>query len=318
MRVVFWGSPEFAVTVLDAVLSSRHEVVGVVTRPPRPTGRGRRERPTPVAALAESTGVPVLAPRRPRGEELEAALAALDPDVSLVAAYGALLSPEILALPRHGSLNVHASLLPDYRGAAPVTRAILDGRAETGITIMRMEEGLDSGAICLQATTPIGPEDTAASLTARLAELGGRLAVEALDRLADGTLDETPQDAARATYAAKVSTGDAAVDWSLPAESIERAARAFDPSPGAWTTWRGGRLKLFRASLAADAAGAGPTGAPGEILTLDPAPVVRTGAGALRLDVVQPAGARRMSGAEWARGRGVRVGERLGPPGVGR
>lgn len=316
MRAVFWGSPEFAVAVLEAVLSSGHEVVAVVTRPPRPTGRGRRMRPTPVAKLAGSSAIPVLAPPRPRGEAFAAELAALEPDVFLVAAYGALLPAEILALPPHGSLNVHASLLPDYRGAAPVTRAILEGRRETGITIMRMEEGLDTGAVCLQATTPIESSDTAASLTARLAVLGGRLAVEALDRLEAGTLVETPQDPTRATYAEKVSTEEALLDWSRPAEAIELAARAFDPWPGAWTIWRGERLKVYRVTpLASGAERAGAEAARdwGEIVTLDPAPVVRTGSGLLRLDVVQPAGARRMSGAEWARGRGVRAGERLGP-----
>ena len=225
------------------------------------------------------------------------------------------MAPLLLAS-RRWPYQIHASLLPDYRGAAPVTRAILEGRRETGITIMRMEEGLDTGAVCLQATTPIESSDTAASLTARLADLGGRLAVEALDRLEAGTLVETPQDPTRATYAEKVSTEEALLDWSRPAEAIELAARAFDPWPGAWTIWRGERLKVYRVTpLASGAERAGAEAARdwGEIVTLDPAPVVRTGSGLLRLDVVQPAGARRMSGAEWARGRGVRAGERLGP-----
>ena len=155
MRVVFWGSPEFAVAVLEELLASAHEVAGVVTRPPEPGGRGRRPRPTPVARLAESAGLETLTPKRLRGETLRAELAALGADVFLVAAYGAILPPDILSLPTHGSLNVHASLLPEYRGAAPVTRAILDGRSETGVTIMRMEEGLDTGAICLQAAEPV-------------------------------------------------------------------------------------------------------------------------------------------------------------------
>ena len=314
MRVVFWGSPEFAVTILERVLESRHDVVGVVTRPPRPGGRGRRVRPTPVAKLAKSAGVPVLAPRRPRDAEFAAELAGLGADAFLVAAYGAILPPEILSMPSHGSLNVHASLLPDYRGAAPVTRSILDGRRESGITIMRMEEGLDTGAICLQAATPIGPDDTAGSLSERLAGLGGRLAVEALDRLEAGALIETPQDASRATYAEKVSSAEAAIDWSRPATVVERAARAFDPWPGAWTTFRGERLKVFRMSPPPRGAEEGSRRAaaePGEVVALDPAPVVEVGDGALRLDVVQPQGARRMSGAEWARGRAVRLGERL-------
>jgi methionyl-tRNA formyltransferase len=309
VRVVFWGRPEFAVTVLDALLASRHEVAGVVTRPAQPTGRGRRPRPTPVAELAAARGLPLLSPRRPRGAAFERELAALDAEVFVVAAYGAILPSEILSLPRHGSLNVHASLLPDYRGAAPVTRAILDGRTETGITIMRMEPGLDTGPICLQVRTAIDAADTAGTLTDRLAELGGRAAVEALDRLEAGTWTETPQDAARATWADKVSSPEAEIDWGLPAPAIERAARAFDPWPGAWTTFRGERLKVFRVTARDDMA----PGAPGEIRAVDPAPVVAAGQGALTLELVQASGGRRMTGAEWARGRDVGPGERLGP-----
>ncbi|MGH7565511.1 MAG: methionyl-tRNA formyltransferase [Gemmatimonadota bacterium] len=325
MRVVFWGSPEFAVAVLESVLASAHEVAAVVTRPPRPGGRGRRVRPTPVARLADSAGVPVLVPKRLRKEAFASELAGVAADVFLVAAYGAILPPAILSLAPHGSLNVHASLLPEYRGAAPVTRAILDGRSETGITIMRVEEGLDSGAICLQASEPILADDTAGTLTDRLAALGGRLAVEALDRLQAGMLTETPQDHARATYAAKVSTEDARIDWSRPAAVIERATRAFDPWPGAWTTFRGERLKVFRVSPWPGSGGDGKprspadegesradAAEPGDVVALDPAPVVMAGDGAVRLDLVQQPGARRRSGAEWARGRAVRPGERLG------
>jgi methionyl-tRNA formyltransferase len=319
MRVAFWGSPEFAVAVLEAVLASGHRVAGVVTRPAEPGGRGRRPRPTPVARLAESAGLPTLTPKRLRGEAARAELAALGADVFLVAAYGAILPADVLSLPPHGSLNVHASLLPEYRGAAPVTRAILDGKSETGVTIMRMEEGLDTGAICLQAAEPIRPDDTADTLTRRLATLGGRAAVEALDRLAAGTLSETPQDHARASYAAKVTTEEARIDWSRPAAEIARAARAFDPWPGAWTTFREERLKVFRVGLpeaAENLAEVSPTDAagvrPGGIAAADPAPIVATGRGWARLDLVQPPGGRRMAGAEWARGRAVEPGEALG------
>jgi methionyl-tRNA formyltransferase len=311
VRVVFWGSPEFAVAVLDGVLASTHVIAAVVTRPPKPVGRGRSVRPTPVALLADSAGVPVLAPRRLREDSFAAELTALTPDVFLVAAFGAILPTGVLSLPPRGSLNVHASLLPEYRGAAPVTRAILDGRGETGITIMRMEQGLDTGAICLQARVPIHAEDTAETLTGRLAALGARLAVEALDRLEAGTLTETPQDHARATYAEKLSTEEARIDWSRPAAEIERATRAFDPWPGAWTTFRGERLKLFHVSLSALDGGAEGT-SPGDVVALDPAPIVLVGDGAVRLDLVQPPGARRMSGADWARGRAILRGERLG------
>ena len=317
MRVVFWGSPEFAVAVLEALLASAHQVAGVVTRPPEPGGRGRRPRATPVARLAESAGLPTLTPEHLRGEAVRAELVALEADVFLVAAYGAILPPDVLSLPPHGSLNVHASLLPEYRGAAPVTRAILDGKRETGVTIMRMEQGLDTGAICLQAVEPMIADDTAETLTRRLAALGGRAAVEALDRLAAGALIETPQDDARATYAAKVTTAEARIDWSLPAGAIERAARAFDPWPGAWTTFRGDRLKVFRVGSPDGAVLAGGReidgrGRPGEIVSADPAPIVRTGDGRVGLDLVQPPGGRRMTGAQWARGRGVEPGETLG------
>ena len=322
MRVVFWGSPEFAVVVLEAVLASAHEVVGVVTRPPEPGGRGRRPRPTAVARLAESAGLRTLTPKRLRGDAFRGELAALGAEVFLVAAYGAILPPDILSLPPHGSLNVHASLLPEYRGAAPVTRAILEGRSETGVTIMRMEEGLDTGAICLQAAEPMLEGDTAETLTRRLAVLGGRAAVEALNQLEAGTLTETPQDELRASYAAKVTTEEARIDWSRPAAAIERAARAFDPWPGAWTTFRGDRLKVFRVGspVAADVLPGGPPngveggavgGRPGEIVSADPAPIVRTGDGLVRLELVQPPGGRRMAGADWARGRGVKPGEAL-------
>lgn len=308
MRVVFWGSPEFAVAVLEALLASAHVVAGVVTRPPEPGGRGRRPAPTPVARRAEAAGLPTVTPKRPRGDAFRAELSALGADVFLVAAYGAILPPDVLSLPPHGSLNVHASLLPEYRGAAPVTRAILDGKRESGVTIMRMEEGLDTGAICLQLVEPVLADDTGATLTRRLADLGGRAAVEALDRLEAGTLTETPQDDARASYASKVTTDEARIDWSSEAGAIERAARAFDPWPGAWTTFRGERLKVFRV---AEATG-GESGEPGAIVAADPVPIVRTAGGLLRLEVVQPPGGRRMAGEDWARGRGVAPGETLG------
>jgi methionyl-tRNA formyltransferase len=321
MRVVFWGSPEFAVAVLEALIASAHELAGVVTRPAEPGGRGRRPKPTPVARLAESAGLPAVAPKRLRGNAIRAELAALGADVFVVAAYGAILPPDILSLPPHGSLNVHASLLPEYRGAAPVTRAILDGKRESGVTIMRMDEGLDTGAICLQMPEPVLESDTAETLTGRLAVLGGRAAVEALDRLEAGTLTQIPQNEARASYAAKVTTAEARIDWSLPAATIARAARAFDPWPGAWTTFRGERLKVFRVGMADEAAidpggpaqaNGGEGGGPGRIVSADPAPVIRTGDGFVRLDVVQPSGGRRMAAGDWARGRGVHTGETLG------
>jgi methionyl-tRNA formyltransferase len=324
MRVIFWGSPDFAVATLDALLESAHDVVAVVTQPPRPKGRGRGVEPTAVERRAREVGIPVLAPSRPRGEAFLGELRALAPDVFVVAAYGAILPPEALALPPHGAINVHASLLPEYRGASPATRAILDGRAETGVTIVRMDEGLDTGPILLRASTPISPDETAGTLTTRLATLGAGLLVAALDRLALGSLPKTPQDDVAASYASKVTVEEARLDWTRAVAELERAARAFDPQPGAWTTWRGERLKVFRLEPTPEARGEGgiavPASAegvsaaapPGTIVAVDPAPVVRAGDGLARLVEVQPAGGRRMAGEAWARGRDVEAGERLG------
>jgi methionyl-tRNA formyltransferase len=315
VRVVFWGSPEFAVASLDALLASAHAVVAVVTQPPKPKGRGRAVEATPVQRRAEAAGIPVLAPRRPRGAEFIAALQVLEPDVFVVAAYGAILPPEVLAIPSHGAINVHASLLPDLRGAAPVTRAILGGHAETGVTIMRMDEGLDTGPILLHARTAILPDDTAGTLTERIAAIGADLLVAALDGLAAGTIEERPQNHSAATYADKVGAEEARLDWRRPAEDLERATRAYDPWPGAWTTWRGERLKVFRLVLVDDIgseSGQVHTTEPGTIVALDPEPIVRAGDGLVRLREVQPAAGRRMAADAWARGRGVTPGDRLG------
>ena len=315
MRVVFWGSPEFAVASLDALLASAHEVVAVVTQPPKPKGRGRAVEATPVQRRAEAAGIPVLAPRRPRGGEFIAVLQMLEPDVFVVAAYGAILPLEILAIPPRGAINVHASLLPDLRGAAPVTRAILGGHAETGVTIMRMDEGLDTGPILLHARTAILPDDTAGTLTERIAAIGADLLVAALDGLVAGTIEERPQNHSAATYTEKVGAEEARLDWRRPAEDLERATRAYDPWPGAWTTWRGERLKVFRLVLLDDTGserGQAPATEAGTIVSLDPEPIVRAGDGLVRLREVQPAAGRRMAADAWARGRGVAPGDRLG------
>jgi methionyl-tRNA formyltransferase len=308
VRVVFWGSPAFAVPILEVLLASPHEVVGVVSQPARPKGRGQGVAATPVAERAAVAGLPVLTPGKPRGDDFLERLVAFDGEVFLVAAYGEILPRAVLETPPRGALNVHASLLPAYRGAAPVTRAILDGRRVTGVTIMRMEVGLDTGPICLQSEEPIRPDDTGGSLAERLAGRGAGLAVEALDLLEAGRLIETPQDERLATSAPKVEPAEARLEWSGTTSLLERAVRAFDPWPGAWTTWREERLKVFRLESRPHD-GHGP---PGEILATEPAPVVRTGDGAVGLVLVQPPGGRRMSGADWVRGREVRPGQRLG------
>ncbi len=308
MQVVFWGSPRFAVPTLKALIDSPHSVAAVVTQPDRRRGRGGSTSPTPVAQVAATADIPLLKPDKPRGESFVARLTDAEPDVFVVAAYGEILRPEVLALPARGAFNVHASLLPAYRGAAPVTRAILDGCDSTGITIMRMEAGLDTGPICLQAEEPIHADDSAGSVTERLATLGATLMIDALGRLESDTLTETPQDDTLASYAIKVAAEEAHLDWSAGVTSLERAVRAYDPWPGAWTTWRGERLKVFRLRPIAGAESA-PSGA---VVGVDPEPVVVAGDGLVVLDVVQPAGRERMSGADWARGRMLAAGERLG------
>ena len=312
MRVVFWGSPGFAVPILEALLQSRHDVVGVVSQPARPKGRGQAQTPTPVASRAKMAGLPVLTPSKPRGEDFVESLRRLGADIFVVAAYGEILPVEVLELPRHGSLNVHASLLPAYRGAAPVIHSLLDGRETTGVTIMRMEAGLDAGPICLQLEEAIRPEDSAGTLAARLAGKGAELAVEALDRLDAQSLPEAPQDDAAASYAGKIDPEDARLDWSRTSAELERMARAYDPWPGAWTTWREERLKILRLEPVPRTTGGAE---PGTLLEVDPEPVVGTGDGAVRLIRVQPSGRRAMSGAEWARGRRLEAGERLGRSG---
>lgn len=316
MRVLFWGTPEFALPSLRALLGEGHEVVGVVTQPDRPAGRGRTLRPSPVREVAEAEGIPVFTPVRPRGEAVLAELRALDPDLSVVVAYGHLLRPEVLSLPRHGSLNVHASLLPELRGAAPVNWALLRGDTRTGITVMRMTEGMDEGPILLQREVPIEEEDTASSVALRLSEVGAEALVEALALLETGLLEEREQAHERATWAPKIGREDARIDWSRPSREIANRIRGMDRVPGAWTLLGEVPIKLFRPRVvAADASGhgAGSSDLPGTVVASDPEEGlrVRTGDGAIEVGEVQPAGRRRMEARDWLRGGGVRVGERF-------
>jgi len=311
VRVLFWGTPEFAVPSLRALLGEGHEVVGVVTQPDRPAGRGRRLRASPVRTVAEEEGLLVLTPERPRGEPFLSAIGELDPRVSVVVAYGHILRPEVLELPSLGSINVHASLLPELRGAAPIHWALARGYSETGITIMRMTEGMDEGPILLQRSLPIPPEDTVTSLAERLSELGAEALVEALALLEVGALEEVEQDDGRATYAPKVGRGDARVDWSRSAREVVNHIRGMDRTPGAWTLLDGAPVKLFRARVWEGGGEAG--GEPGTVLHLDPGSglVVCTGRGAVALGEVQAAGKRRMDAGAWARGSGPPVGARF-------
>lgn len=306
MRVVFFGTPEFAVPSLEALLGEGFDVVAAVTRPDQPQGRSRSESVAPpVKVAAQAEEVPVLQPDRPTGAEFLARLRALAPDVGVVVAYGHILPPELLGLPRHGMINVHPSLLPELRGAAPIEWAILNGLSQTGVTIMQMEAGLDSGPILLQIPHDIDPDITGGELSEHLSEMGAQALVEALALLEAKQLTRRAQDHARATYAAKVTRETRRIHWSDPAERVARVIRAFDPAPGAWTELDRREVKLFGARVAEG------RGAPGEIAATDGGLRITTGRGAVTIDDVQPAGKPRMSAADWIRGRGAQAGQRF-------
>lgn len=304
MRVLFWGTPEFALPALRALPEEGHTLAGIVTQPDRGTGRGRRVTPGAVKAAADADGVPILQPELPRGADFVREVRRLDPEISVVVAYGHILRPEILELPPRGSINVHASLLPELRGAAPVQWAIARGFDTTGVTVMRMEAGLDSGPLLLQVPEPIRADETAGELAARLAELGAEALVTALAALTTGELVEREQDDSRATYAPKLDRAQTQIDWSRPAVEVARWVRATDPVPGAWSELDGRPTKLFRPRIEVRA------GAPGEVLEADPevGVLVAAGENAVRFREVQPAGSRRMEAGEWIRGRGVAAG----------
>lgn len=257
MRVVFMGTPEFSVPALDAVAAA-HDVVCVYSQPPRPAGRGQKLRPSPVHQRADALGIPVRHPERLKGHGDD--FAALEPDVAVVVAYGLLLPRAILDAPRFGCLNIHASLLPRWRGAAPIHRAVMAGDEATGVCIMQMEAGLDTGPVLMRETTPIGPTDTTGDLHDRLADMGGRLIAQALAGL---PMAADPQPEAGVTYAHKIDKAEARVDWTRPAAEVARHINGLSPFPGAWCEAGGARLKLMRAEVIT---GAGTTGAPGQVL----------------------------------------------------
>ncbi len=309
MNVVFMGTPAFSVPALDAVAAA-HDVCAVYTQPPRPAGRGKAPRPSPVQARAEALGLPVRHPASLRDPQAQAAFAALGADVAVVVAYGLILPRAVLDAPRFGCLNIHASLLPRWRGAAPIQRAVEAGDAETGICIMAMEAGLDTGPVLLRRALPIGPGDTAGDLHDRLAVLGAEAITEALARLPD--LAPEPQPEAGVTYAAKIDKAEARIDWAQPAAVVARRIRALSPAPGAWTDTPAGRLKVLRA---ADMPG---SGAPGTVLEAGPGQlVVACADGAVALTEAQRPGKRPMQAAELLRGIALPPGTRLGAQGGG-
>jgi methionyl-tRNA formyltransferase len=308
VKVLFWGTPEFAAPPLRALLGEGFDVVGVVTQPDRPRGRSRSTLvPSPVKEIALEEGLPVLQPERPRGADFLSAMGALAPDMNVVVAYGHILPKAVIDLPPAGTLNIHASLLPTLRGAAPIQAAIRLGLVETGVSIMRMVPQLDAGPVLLQARTPIHDDETYGELQLRLSELGAQTLVEALTLIGTGDAPETPQDESFASYAPKVEHEDARVRWAESAAAVARGVRAYDPKPGAWTTLRDADVKLYGARLAADA-----SGDPGEVLAVDEGGMlVACGTGGVRVAYVHPAGKRRLAALDWAQGRGVSAGDRL-------
>jgi len=308
LRTVFMGTPGFAVPSL-AVLAEAVDVTLVLCNPDRPAGRGRAMASPPVKEEAVRRGIPVFQPEKARHPDAVARIAAEAPDLIVVVAYGHILPKSILAIPRIGCVNVHASLLPRYRGAAPINWAVARGETVTGITIMRMDEGMDTGPMLHAREMPIGEEDTAETMFAKLSILGAEALREALRRLQEGALDETPQDAALATYAPLLTKEHGRIDWSRPAGEIRNLVRGMTPWPSAFALHAGKTLKVLSPVLAAES---GPAGEPGEIVALGRDGVsVACGKGVLRLQVVQPEGGKAMEAWAYAQGRRVAVGERL-------
>ena len=315
MKIAFLGTSEFAVPALQALAAEGHDIVAVYTRAPRPAGRGQQERKTPVHQAADALGLPVRTPRNLKAEEDAAAFRALDLDVAVVVSYGHILPKSFLEAPVLGCINIHGSLLPRWRGAAPIHRAILAGDAETGVTIMRMDEGLDTGPMLLAERTPISAGDTAQSVHDRLADLGGRLIVSTLDGLMRRTIEPVPQPDAGVTYAHKLGKEEGVLDWRRPAAELERKVRAFHPWPGTWfdvpVDGKLERIKVLSAALAL----AG--GAPGTLnLARDGYPVVTCGVGGLRLGRLQRAGKAATDADAFLRGFALAAGTVLPSPAV--
>ena len=310
LRIVFFGTPEFAVPTLETLHASRHPVVAVVTQPDRARGRGQKSTPGPVKRVAEAFGIPIFQPDRLRSDEFLSAFRGLHPDLGVVAAYGKILTEAVLEIPRHGMLNVHASLLPRYRGAAPIHRAVMAGETVTGITIMRVVQALDAGPMVAKVTRPIGPDETSAEVEADLARIGGPALVEAVDALSEGRLNEQAQNDAEATYAQKIEKADGIVDWSRSANDIHNQIRGLHPWPHAYAELNGERTILLRSQIdvqpeSADAEPGTIVHAAGDRL------VVQTGRGMLRLLSLQREGRRPVSAREFLAGRQIRLGDRF-------
>lgn len=305
MRVIFMGTPDFAVPTLDALADAGHEIVLVVAQPDKPAGRGKQLRPPPVAVRAKERGLPLAQPRALRSGPFPDRFVGLNADVAVVIAYGRILPERLLEAPRHGCVNVHASLLPRWRGAAPIQAAILAGDEITGVCTQQMEADLDTGPVYVRDETPIGPHETAGQLHDRLARMSAKVAVETLDGL--GRIEPVPQPEVGITWAPKIEKADGRIDWSGQAAELDRRVRAMTPWPGGFVDWAKGPLKL---KVVRPVEGAG---APGEVLSVDPL-VVACGEGALELEEVQAPGKRAVSGPAFARGLRLEVGHTLEPP----
>jgi methionyl-tRNA formyltransferase len=314
VRVLFMGTPDFAVPSLRALIDHGFRIVGVVTQPDRPKGRKRVLTPPPVKVEAERAGIPVLQPEKLRRREAVEEVLALQPDLIITAAYGQILPKALLDAPRFGCINVHASLLPKYRGGAPVHYAVMNGEAKTGVTLMYMAEGLDTGDMISRVEVPILDTDTTGTMFEKLAEAGAQLLIRTLPRLLRGEVRAEPQNPAEATYARNLTREDEKIDWSRSSREIFNRVRGLNPWPVAYTTWNGEVLKVWEAALSADASN-GPIAetAPGTVLALDDRGItVRTGDGSILLTVVQPAGKKAMPAGELVKGGRMTVGTRLG------
>jgi methionyl-tRNA formyltransferase len=310
LRIIFMGTPDFSVPTLDAILSAGHQVAAVYSQPPRAAGRGMAERKSPVHRFAEAAGLEVRTPRTLKGADAAAELRGMGADVAVVVAYGLILPPDVLQAPRQGCLNLHASALPRWRGAAPIQRAVMAGDSETAVVVMRMEEGLDTGPVCLSESVRIGADTTAGELHDVLASRGADLMVKALSALEAGRLSETPQSQVGVTYAKKIDKAEAHIDFSRPAAEVHNQIRGLSPFPGAWfeagPEGRRERIKVLRSKLASD----GAAGAAGEVL--DDQLTIACGQGAVRLVALQRAGKKPMGAVDLLRGFALPPGALLG------
>jgi methionyl-tRNA formyltransferase len=310
VRILFWGTPDFAVPPLEALLGEGFDVVGVVTQPDRPVGRSRTLTPPPVKVVALREGLPVLQPERPKGDAFLAELTALGAELNVVVAYGHILGTAVIEQPSLGTINIHGSLLPQLRGAAPIETAIRRGLTETGVTVMRMVLAMDAGPMLHTARVPILDDETGGELRNRLSELGAQALIEALALMELGQLPETEQDASLATFAPKIERDDARIDWTLPAPDVANLIRAYDPKPGAFTTHHDADVKCFGVRASHMHAN---VDTPGTVLAVDAnGLLVACGEGTVRIAEVHPAGKRRQTVQEWVTGRGVAINDVLG------